>query len=442
MTKEEEIEQAIATQVALTALFYAFIHGTNISSIVTDNGNVPSVAKLVADIQAQIVGGYNAGYVVNVANTAGRTAAVPGLVGQFLFQRDTMAIYYANGLAAGNWASHPINAAIAQTTTNTNDIAAANIVIGGKMSKTTYDPSNLGFSIGNSVINVYLASGVYTVPPGSDHMIEILCVGGGGGGGSGRRGAAASARAGGCGGSAGGMTRNFMQRSMIAETVWNVTVGTGGAGGAAITVDSTSGNPGAGGTGTQVVGASLGTMYARAVQGNGGYAGGTVALAGPNGTDNSCGTQFDSGNPSLPGGSSVITGASPVAPTGATTYLAPTGGGAGGHITTANLAGTGAGGGPIGNANIGQNFGGGPGGLANQIAPFSNGTVGYSSGYMVGSGGGGGGAGSTVAAGAGGPGGNYGAGGGGGGASVNGFASGAGGAGAPGICIIITTRVQ
>lgn len=242
---------------------------------------------------------------------------------------------------------------------------------------------------------------------------------GGGGGGSGRRGAAASSRSGGSGGTAGiPVTRLFAAAELTFPVA--VTIGAGGSGGAAQTVDSSNGSSGLAG-GDTTFGA-----YLRARGGTGGWLGGSTAINPLNGNNST--TPVQNAGLLYPG-ATVIAG----------TYVSSA---SGGHGQTNGFGGgPGANGGGITSSNGDAQPP--PAAWATWADPASvtptmaaagaNGADGVNSLLLdfAGTGGGGGGTGQAAAAGAGGAGGR-GSGGGGGGASTNGFNSGAGGAGGAG----------
>ena len=87
-----------------------------------------------------------------------------------------------------------------------------------------------------------IGAGTWTKPANLLY-IDVIAIGGGGGGGSGRKGLASTNRCGGCGGSHGAMARNRISASLLGASE-NYYVGEGGIGGAAIALDSTSGNSG------------------------------------------------------------------------------------------------------------------------------------------------------------------------------------------------------
>ena len=77
--------------------------------------------------------------------------------------------------------------------------------------------------------------------------VSVSAVSGGGGGGSGARRASGGVRTGGAGGGGGGFTKISLPAFNLADAV-SVSVGTGGVGAAAITVDDTNGIAGRAGT--------------------------------------------------------------------------------------------------------------------------------------------------------------------------------------------------
>lgn len=440
-THAERIQTAVDTQEALTALFYTVLHGNSATSITTDNGLVPSVAKCMADIAAQIIGGYNAGYVQNVANTAGRTAAVPGAVGQLLLQRDTLSLYYATALTAGSWTIHPCMQGVQAAT----DVAALTAVVATKMAAATYDPGGFGFSRGNTDVQVFLADGAWTRPAGTLEQMEILLIAGGSGGGSGRRGAAASNRYGGGGGAGGAIVRvSFFPRAPVISGVFsepspwdvatlNVHIGAGGAGGAAVATDSTNGNAGTAGGSTYIADPGADNelnALAVAKSGTPGAGGTTTTGTAGSGTANS--SVYRVGPASATGAGGAGGTSTPGTGDSSAGFPAPGGGGGGGGITSANAGNvSGATGGSP--ASFGVAF---PSLVVNSTQPSlcfagSGGTGGTSA------------TNTSVHATAGAAGVIFGGGGGGGGAGINGGGStGAGGAGAAGFCMIITQRVQ
>jgi hypothetical protein len=291
---------------------------------------------------------------------------------------------------------------------------------GLSMSGTTLSASG-GSS--NVDVKLYTANDTWTNPsPSTAKRVFVRLVGGGGGGGSGRKGAAGSVRCGGGGGSAGSVVEFWLLTTELGSTA-SVTVGSGGTGGSSVSANSTSGN--AGSVGGDTVFAST-----TAIRGAGG-SGGTAA----SGTGGAALGQSVIGLTSVTpqSGASASTSGGVGNPTAVTNYWTPTGGGAGGGITSANSASAGGSAGPIGLWSTVGATAGGTGGAAG--AAGGSGSEGRGSG----TGGGGGGGSTSGNAGSGGNGGGYGSGGGGGGAATDDVGnSGAGGNGAPGYALIIT----
>jgi hypothetical protein len=277
-------------------------------------------------------------------------------------------------------------------------------------------------------VQTFFVNGTWTKPAGAT-LVRVVAIGAGAGGGSGRIGVAGALRTAGGGGGAGAFTERIFRASDLGATE-AVIVGAGGAGGASVSTNDTTGNPGVAGGGTTFGSIAGGTLPTKVRAGGGG------AGAAGNVTGAAAGGLAGSGafNGALGGASSATGGAGSTA---ASSTGAAGGGGGGGGISTANVNGAGAGGGTsaavsstavaAGGATVGAAGGAGP--------DYS--TL-LASGIPLPSQGGGGGAGgsNTAPGGVGGVGGTYGGGGGGGGASTNGFASGAGGAGGPGLCIV------
>ena len=246
--------------------------------------------------------------------------------------------------------------------------------------------------------------------------IDVLLVGGGGGGGSGRRGAAGTLRGSGGGGAGGGVSIGTFSLSDIGNpSQLIINVGSGGTGGAGVSVDNTNGNNGTFGGNTTISNGA--NIICVASGGPYGFAGTTTNGSGGSGGGGTYGQMFAGGN----GGSG-----SP----GSTTYsVGPGGGGAGGSILSSNVAQSGA----TGGAGWYSFATGGTAGGAG-ISGGSATAPGY--GRWSGGGGGGGGGATSGTVGVGGNG-AYGGGGGGGGAAVNGVnTSGSGGTGGNGYAII------
>lgn len=273
------------------------------------------------------------------------------------------------------------------------------------------------------------SSGTWTKPPLLKGL-DLLMVAGGNGGGSGRRGAAGTVRTGGNGGNGACIRQDGFPASILPATV-DYVIGTGGAGGAAVTTDNTNGNGGATGTSTSFgaagppadayfcISPGTGTI------GGGGQGGSTTSTA------NAAVTSFQyiaaTGSASSATGGAGVNGG----------YGYPMSGGSGGGITSADVYSfgghgrdsSGGGSGPVPRGAAGT--GATPGG-AGTSAPAASGA------WNIPPAGAGGGSGGT-GGGDGGNGGGYGGAGGGGGASLNGSNSGKGGDGANG-CIRFIER--
>jgi len=262
------------------------------------------------------------------------------------------------------------------------------------------------------IVNVFTGSGTWTKAPLA-WALDIMAVGGGMGGGSGRRGAAGAARSGG-GGGCGGVVTYLSMLAVNAGATETVTIGAGGAAGAAVTGNDTDGNAGGIG-GTTSFGGHAAALNAGPGVGPGGAASATAA---------SSNLYYGTFGVPGPGGQSSVAGASFGGTRGVTG-----GGGAGGSITTGNVAQAG-GNGAAGSACATQTASASGG--AADVAGSNGADVSNSVDYVGGGGGGGGGASTTGTGKAGGNGGAPGGGGGGGGAGVNGNNSGAGGAGGRG----------
>ena len=289
--------------------------------------------------------------------------------------------------------------------------------------------SILKASLQESVIMTsFIASGTWTKPQGLKRIFGAF-FGAGGGSGSGRRGAAGTNRFGG-GGSGGGEGVWLSAAADALPSTVAVTIGAGGTGGAAVTVDDTNGNPGTAGGDT-----SFGAI---AIAKGGAFGGGGSTAAGALGA----GGAVASGNPQygpfcLPGangaaGNTITTAA------GATGFIGTTacpGGGGGGGINSSNTVGVAAmTGGAIyqnGVLQAGPVSGATPDGIDDKSV-FLHFSTSLTSGYGPGTGG----AGGVPATPDGGNGGRC-AGAGGGAGVLNGTNSGAGGDGGDGLAVIM-----
>lgn len=278
--------------------------------------------------------------------------------------------------------------------------------------------TDLAFSGSHNAYTTTVGSPFTLAIPATASTIEIEACGGGGGGGSGAKLTPPGNAIYGGGGGSGG---NYSYVSLNAATVraissnLTITIGVGGLGGAAVTIDSTTGSKGNDGGATTVAAGASTLLYAPG--GKGGSGGDSVSGAGGNSS-----TWKDTGGA---GAASAVT-AKPATP--ATAGYAGGGGGGGGLDVggTERSGGDGGAGGDIRVDNVSRAGGGGTaGGARGGISATTSAT--YS---PTGGGGGGGGAGrnSGGAAGSGGKG-IQGSGGGGGGANVNGVGNDSGGGG-------------
>ncbi len=252
-------------------------------------------------------------------------------------------------------------------------------------------------------------------PAGFKTMVIESIISPGSGGGSGRRGAAGSVRCGGGSAATSGAAKSLRFKASDLGSTFNLTIPAPGAGGAAVTANSTNGNNGAVPADTVF---TSGGVTVTVTPGDAGYGG--TASAGAGGAYNGIGeiSYADAG-----GVSASTTGGAGAA--GTTHYGGGAGvSGAGGGITSGNAASAGGRGGD----NVMYGMTGGTGGVVGGAAPGAGSALAG----IVGQGAGGGAASITGAAQAGATPLGYGVGGAGGGASVNGNNSGAGGAGGPG----------
>lgn len=373
-------------------------------------------------------------------------AVVPSGLAAKLGAQTANAIPYGGGsTAALNWAGPLTNGQLLVGSTGNAPVATTltagtGIQISNNSGAITI--TNNGGT--GSFFTKFTSSGSWS-KQASTKWVIIYCWGGGGGGGSGRRGAAAAARTGGSGGG-GGPFFWWQGPAEVFDTTETITVGAGGTGGAAQTVDLQNGNPGGGFTDSSVGDLSTNDFSAASGAGLGGTAA-NVTGGGHGGYWNPAGGQAIT---SVAGGSVTTGTATAVANIPNTAYSTVTfvinqagltgGGGGGGSLTTANARGNGAVGqnivapGPRSSANI-VSAGGTAGVAAGPIDGGAGATYPSTGGYFAGGAGGGGGAAGDPVGGVGGNGGAGGipgGGGGGGGASLNGFNSGAGGDGGRG----------
>jgi hypothetical protein len=282
------------------------------------------------------------------------------------------------------------------------------------------------FALGSlrpSQVDVFTASGTYTVPAWA-RQLTLVCIGAGGGGGSGAAGTNASSRSGGAGGGAGGRSMDDVDVAELSGATLTVTIGSAGAGGSAVT-GTTSGNAGAAGGDTTI---ADGVQILLAATGGVGGGAGT--------TSNSAGGAGGVGNTPANSGGGGSTGSN--ASVGADTARAD-GPGAGGGAGGLNTSGT-----TVGGKDGGHGFliGSASGRRATRGTGGTSGGAGSAGADKAwqrgcGAGGGGGGAIASTHGGAGGAGGAPGGGGGGGGATRDTYNSGAGGNGGRGEVWII-----
>ena len=269
---------------------------------------------------------------------------------------------------------------------------------------------------------LYTSGDTWTNPsPSTPKRVFVKLVGGGAGGAAGRKGAPGTNRYGGSGGAPGATVETWFLTTDLPATV-SVTIGAGGSGGAAVTINSTDGNNGtAGGTTT--------FSTVSAVGGLAGVRGTSTSANQPGGKSGSCLFGLTTAASLAAGSGSNTTGSSVAASAAAF----PTGGGGGGGLNTSNTPSSGGTGGGLGEGTYMQLVVGGTAGTAGTNGGNGNSARG------VGTGGGGGGSSASGNAGSGGNGGGYGSGGGGGGAATDDVGnSGAGGNGAGGYALIIT----
>lgn len=270
--------------------------------------------------------------------------------------------------------------------------------------------------IANAASQLFVTAGAdipLARPVGATMLTLIMCSSGAGGA-SGRRGAAGSIRCGGGGGAGGTITSiNIPVEDLIGGAL-TLDIGAAPAGGAAVAVNDTNGNPGIAGNVTQIK--KGGVVLACIGGGNPGLGGtnaqGLGGSANVGSLSHAAGTTGQAANPAANAGSYFPSG--PIAP-----------GHAGGSISAADVV-------------YAPGYQGAQNGVtAVPSAVASANGVGQRVGAMYLSTGGNGGIASIVAAAGAGGNGIFGSGGGGGGASLNGNNSGAGGSGGAGWAIAI-----
>jgi len=289
-------------------------------------------------------------------------------------------------------------------------------------------------------ITRYTTSGTWT-PKTNTKMVRIIGWGGGSGGGSGCRTASGTACSGGAGGTGSGYIDYWGDASLFSSVSNTVTIGAGGTGGTAITINSTAGNGGNTG-GYSLVGDVTSNDYF-SYGGGGAFSSNSISGTYPficsnyvfqlqfNGSSAGYGVNGAAGNNAdlIPegyiGGPGLCPGANGIGGGGGGISTSPTayGGGNGSYLVNYSNTNTriaAAAGGTVGAGQAGVN------GSAGGTAITTGGLI------AAGQGGSGGASNLSAAAGAGGNGGIPGGGGGGGGCSLNGHNSGAGGNGARG----------
>lgn len=275
------------------------------------------------------------------------------------------------------------------------------------------------------LVEKFTVSGTWTRPAWAKR-VRVHLISGGCGGGSGALRGTGVAASGGGGGGPGVSVEVELQAADLPETV-AITIGAGGAGGAAQTVADANGV--AGGVGGHT---SFGAIL-RAISTSAGGTGGSTATAAGGSVS---GARFTPPQPDVSGGSGTI-GVGGVG--GAGYGLHGAGGGGGGGLSTLNAE---ANGGASGASSLGSGY---SVAVAGGVAPGGAGGAGAVSALIdhrlaTGGAGSGGASGAAANGGAGGDGAIPGGAGGGGGASRNGRASGKGGAGARGEAWIISLR--
>jgi alpha-tubulin suppressor-like RCC1 family protein len=134
----DQIQDTVESLTADSALFHQIMHGPANATVQTENGPVPTVAKVIADISSSIQQGFTAGFVAVVANAAERGTKAPTQVGQLLIQMDTKQIFYASSTAVGGWTIHPVQSAVADAASALAAVATLTAALAGKMDVASY----------------------------------------------------------------------------------------------------------------------------------------------------------------------------------------------------------------------------------------------------------------------------------------------------------------
>jgi hypothetical protein len=313
---------------------------------------------------------------------------------------------------------------------NSSSFMITGSVVGNTLTFTKGDNStfDMVFESGSGAtdtdIQTFLTSSTW-YKPANAKLIRVDLVGGGGGGGSGRRGATLNNKAGVSGAADGAYACCYFNADQIPATM-SLTVGTGGAGGAAVALDNTNGSAGTAGNPTIFGDTNYAILYVRG--GANGLGGATSTANGGSMTTSTrmfMPTQYQNGG----------NGTTQNGTTSSTQVGWPKGGGGGAGILSSNVTGNGGNGNPIVN-----NWAQYPGHTLNSgsAAGVRDGGNGNTINWIYGEGGGGGASALSDVGGNGGNGGFPGGGGGGGSASDNSYNSGAGGTGGDGVAIITT----
>ena len=134
----DTIQNTVTQLTTDSGLLHDIIHGPANATVTTENGPVPTVAKVIADISASIQQGFTAGFVAVVANAADRGLKAPTQVGQLLIQMDTKQIFYASSTAVGGWTIHPVQSAVADAASALAAVATLTAALAGKMDVSAY----------------------------------------------------------------------------------------------------------------------------------------------------------------------------------------------------------------------------------------------------------------------------------------------------------------